>query len=90
MGIFMTEEKELLIDAAKHGEFYLISTNQIGTWVRVGDKDFLDVSDPAVAAKYLDALESLCKDGHIKQETPVYYKLTGSGFTLARELAEEN
>ena len=83
-------EKELLIAAAKKGEFQLLSVDQIpGTWVRAGGKDFLNTktSDPAFAAKYLEAFRNLCERGYIVHEGGHLFMLTGSGFKKARELA---
>lgn len=51
-------ERELLIAAAQQGTFHLSSVDQIpGTWVEAGGKAFRDTetSDPAFAAKYLEA-----------------------------------
>ncbi|GAH73820.1 unnamed protein product, partial [marine sediment metagenome] len=60
-----------------------------GTWVRAGGKDFLDTetSDPAFAAKYLEAFEKLKERGCIVHESGYLFMLTGSGFEKARELA---
>ena len=67
--VFPLEEKELLIAAAKSGELYIISIDQIGKIVRVGDEYFKDDSDPAYAAKYFEAFESLLKCGNIVHES---------------------
>ncbi len=83
-------ERELLIAAAQQGTFHLLSVDQIpGTWVRAGGKDFLDTetSDPAFAAKYLEAFRNLCERGYIVHEGGHLFMLTGSGFEKARELA---
>ena len=83
-------ERELLIAAAQQGTFHLLSIDQIpGTWVRAGGKDFLDTetSDPAFAAKYLEAFRNLCERGYIVHEGGHLFMLTGSGFEKARELA---
>ena len=84
-----SEEKELIIAAKEIGVFYLVSVDQTGTWVRAGEKDFVDHNDPAFAATYREAFESLCEHGYIKKESTNYFVLTGSGFEKARELAEE-
>jgi hypothetical protein len=84
------EERELLIAAAQQGTFHILSVNEItGSWVRVGGKDFVDTkaSDPAFAAGYLEAFRNLCERGYIHHESGVLFKLTGTGFKKARELA---
>ena len=88
---FIPEEKELLIAAVANesGEFWLPYTNQIGKWIRAGEKDFKDDSEPAVADTYLEAYRNLCERGYIKQESPIFAVLTASGFEIARELAEK-
>ena len=88
---FSKTEKELLIAAAKRGEFYLLSENQIpGTWIRADGKDFLDEGDPAFAATYLEAFRGLCERGYIVHEGGRLFNLTGSGFQKARELASKS
>ena len=82
-----SEEKELLVAAAQTGEVHRIFVDQI-SFVRVG-KYFQDDSDPAFATKYLEALESLCKRGYIVHKSGTLYKLKGSGYKKAKELAEE-
>ena len=84
-------EKELLIAAAKKGEFQLLSVDQIpGIWVRANGKDFLDTGDPAFAAKYLEAFRNLCERGYIVHEGGHLFMLSGTGFEKARELAKKN
>ena len=84
-------EKELLIAAAKDGEFLLMHTNELPNWVRVGRIDFLDnkAGDPAIAAKYVDAFTNLCKRGYIRHEVGDLFMLTGIGFKKARQLARK-
>jgi len=83
-------ERELLIAAAQQGTFRILCVDQIpGSWVRAGGKDFLNTktSDPAFAAKYLEAFRNLCERGYIVHEGGHLFMLTGSGFKKARELA---
>ena len=85
------EGKELLIDAHKSGEFYLIS-GRGRTWIQITDVDFPDDPencDLAIIATYREAFNSLCDIGYIRQESTNYFVLTGYGFKIARELAEE-
>ena len=87
---FIPEEKELFIAAAKDGVFNIITIDQLpGPFVRVGKKNYLVQSDPAFAAKYLEAYKTLCEEGYIDEKSDTYAVLTGSGFKKARELAEE-
>ncbi len=84
-------EKELLIAAAKDGEFQVMHVNEAPDWIRVGGKDFLDdtAGDPAIAAKYNDAFASLCKRNYIKHDDGILFRLTYAGFEKARQLARE-
>jgi len=83
------EEKELLISAAPRGEILRMSTHETGDWIRVGNKDFFDTNDPAHAAKYIKAFESLESRGYVRHETGMLYMLTASGFKKARKLARK-
>ncbi len=84
-------EKELLIAAAKDGEFLVMHVNEAPDWIRVGRKNFLDdtADDPAVAAKYNDAFTSLCKRSYIRHKVGDLFMLTGIGFEKARQLAHK-
>jgi hypothetical protein len=81
------QERELLLAAAKKGEFFLTSVDQIpGTWIRVDGRDFVEAGDPAVAARYMEAFRSLCERGYVRHEGGHLFMLTGSGFDKARSL----
>jgi len=84
-------EKELLITAAKDGEFLVIHLNEVPNFIRVGRKDFIDhkADDPAIAAKYFDAFTNLCKRGYIKHDYGILFRLTYTGFEKARQLASK-
>jgi len=89
--VLSEEEKQLLIAASQAGDFYLLSVAQLpGTWVRAGGKDFLDQTDPALTARFLEAFRSLCERGYIVHEGGAFFMLTGSGFDRARELARRD
>jgi hypothetical protein len=79
-------EKELLIAAAEDGEFHVMHVEEAPTWIRAGRKDFMDAGDPAIAAKYLDAFESLCRRGYIEHDRGELFRLTHLGFEKARQL----
>lgn len=80
-------ERELLIAAHQQGTFLICDVNEIpGSWVRAGDKDFLDTGDNAFAAKYLEAFRNLCERGYIVPGGGRLFMLTGTGYKKAREL----
>jgi hypothetical protein len=85
---FPKEERELMIEASDRGEFYLRKSDSVGTWVAVHQKDYLNVNDPSVQAIYREAFDSLCRKGYIRQEGGILWKLTGSGFLMAKELVK--
>jgi len=84
------EEVEILITAAERGMIYVLETAQLGKWVRVENKDFVNQKDPSIAALYLDGLDSLCHRGLAKWQSGILYRLTGVGFQKARALREES
>ena len=85
---FSEPERELMLTAAKSGEFYIMSVEEISAWVRVERKDFCDISDTAISTKYTDAFKSLCERGYIQHVNGMLFKLTNSGFEKARQLAK--
>jgi tetratricopeptide (TPR) repeat protein len=86
---FSEQEVELLAAAAEHGEFLIRSSEQAGKCVVVGASEFANPDDPEVAARYLDAFETLRASGLIRYDRGDLYVLTGSGFKVARELRAE-
>ena len=84
-------EKELLIAAAKDGEFLIMHVDERPDWIRVGRKDFPDdiTGDPAIAEKYHHAFESLCKRSYIRYDDGILFRLTDAGFKKARQLARK-
>jgi hypothetical protein len=84
-------EKELLIAAAQLGEFHILSADEVPNWIRVGRKNFPDdiAGDPAIAEKYHNAFESLCKRGYIRHDDGILFRLTDAGFKKARQLARK-
>ena len=83
------EELILLSECAQDGEIAVLSSDETGKWIRAGRRDFDDQSDPAVAALYVDALNSLCKRDLAAHEGGILYKLTGKGFKIARALKKQ-
>ncbi len=82
---FSAEEIDILVAAGKSGDIYLLETQQ-GDLVRAGIEDFYDPEDPAFAAAYVEALESLIGRGLVRHKKEQLYNLTGSGFKLARAI----
>lgn len=80
------EEIEILCAAADKGDIYLFSSNETGSWIAVRPQNFVDQTDPAYAAAYTDALESLQARRLVKYDEGSLYVLTGTGFKLARAL----
>ena len=80
------EELDILLAATERGEILLLEADQVGNWVRAGSRDFLDQTDPACAANYLDALESLSGRKLVRHEGGTLFVLTGTGFEVARAL----
>lgn len=81
-------EKELLVAAAKDGEFHIMQVNEAPDWIKAGGKNFPDniTGDPAIAEKYHDAFESLCKRDYIRHDDGILFRLTHAGFEKARQL----
>src|SRR5207253_8828434 len=66
---FSEEELLLLTASADDGEIMRHSVDQIaGEWIEAGRQHFLDQSDPAHAALYFDAFESLYGKGLVRHE----------------------
>lgn len=87
---FSEEELLLLTAAADEGEIMRHSVDQIvGEWVEAGRQHFLDQSDPAHAALYFDAFESLYGKGLVRHEGGDLYMLTGRGLKIARALKKQ-
>jgi hypothetical protein len=82
-------ENEILLECSVDGEMHLLKTDMFGTWLRASKKDFFDKDDRAIQAIYLEAFESLCKRGYVRQEGGSLFRLTGTGFSKARELSKE-
>ena len=84
-------EEELLNEAAQLGEFFILSANEVPDWIRIGRKNFPDdiAGDPAIAEKYHNAFESLCKRGYIRHDDGILFRLTDAGFKKARQSARK-
>lgn len=78
-------EKELIVRSLPTGTIQVLSTDQIGKFVRTGNRDYLDSNDAGVQAAALEALEKLSERGWLRQESEVLFKLSGTGLKYARE-----
>jgi hypothetical protein len=67
-----------------------MKVDAFGTWLRASNKDYFDQNDRAIQAIYLEAFEGLCKRGYVRQESGDLFRLTGSGFAKARDLASDD
>lgn len=74
---------------AEDGEIFVHYTDQTGKFIEAGRQHFYDESDPAVAALYMDALNSLRRRGLAQLEGGSLYHLTGCGFKIARALKKQ-
>ena len=83
---FSQEEIDLLIYAAERGDIHVLSSDETGSWVSVGSRHFSDKLDPAVAATYVEAVDSLCFRRLAKHDGGVLFVLTGNGFRIGRAL----
>lgn len=86
-----SEERDILIESAPTGQIHILRVDGFGSWVRCdGNVDFADDHDPAISAKYLEALERLKQRGWVVHEGGLLNRLTGSGFTVARQLRQQS
>jgi hypothetical protein len=89
-GKLSKEEKEILITASEVGTIIIVNTDQVGKIMIVGSgKDkarFFKQDDKAYTARYIEALDNLCIRGLFKKESEKLFKLTGTGFEIARKL----
>jgi uncharacterized protein YjhX (UPF0386 family) len=77
------------ISCTDRGEIFVHSADETGRWIHAGPQHFYDQSDPAVAALYLDAFDSLRQRGLVKHEGGDLYVLTSRGFKVARALKKQ-
>lgn len=80
------EEKDILGYCAKRGEIWRLHADMFGDWVRSGDHDFSNQNDLGYNAVYNEALDRLCGRGLVKHDGGDLYRLTGTGFKIARSL----
>ncbi len=82
-------EEELVITALEaNGQLFVFETSLDGEFVSIGTRYYLDERDPAVRARYLEALEKLFRRGLVRHEGGQLFCLSGSGFDAARHSAD--
>jgi len=77
-------EIEILTEAKDQGVIFVHESDQSGKWVHAGMRHFESANDPAFAAYYLEALQSLQDRGLVKHAGGILYRLTAEGFRIAR------
>ena len=78
-------ERQLLRAAASDGHIFNSPMNY-GDRIFAGDQPFFDPTDPAIAAAYLEAIESLISKGLVKSDGEDNWRLTKKGFEMGRTL----
>jgi hypothetical protein len=83
-------EVEILINTPSSGEIILVNPDQTGKFLLLGGQAFPDPNnyDPALAARYLEALESLQRRGLVRYDQDELYVLKPAGFEARRRLLE--
>lgn len=81
------EEQDILAHCAERGEIWQIHVDMFGDWVRSGKMDFFNQQDLGYNAIYNEALDRLCSRGLVKHEGGLLFRLTGTGFRIARSLS---
>jgi hypothetical protein len=84
-------EIEILVSTPESGQIILIDPNQTGKFLLLGGQAFPDPNnyDPALAARYLEALESLQLRGLVRYEQDTLYLLKAAGFEARKGLLEK-
>ena len=81
-------EKELLVKSLPMGMIEVLEADQTGGFVRVGTHTYLDLKDPSVQARALEAMDKAIRRGWIRHEGGCLFKLSGTGFDRAKEYAK--
>lgn len=83
------EEKELLIAASTDGKIIVINLEQDpGFSIQAGGRPLpANDCDPLLAAKYRDAILSLCERGALRHESGVLFTLTAPAMEKGRSLS---
>jgi len=82
-------EEQLLGRCADTGEMEISRTGNSGSFVRVPGWRFVDKTDRAVAAKFVEAVEILREHGLVRETGPDAFELTAAGFERARSIPRD-
>jgi hypothetical protein len=82
-------EKVLLASSLPTGMIKVLETDQLGEFIQAGRRQYVDMNDPSVQARALEALEKAIRRGWIRHEGGTLFKLSGTGFDRAREYAKD-
>jgi hypothetical protein len=84
-------EIEILANTPDSGEIILMECDQTGKFLLLGGRAFPDPNnyDPVLAARYLEALESLQRRGLVRHDQDRLYLLRATGFEARKRLLEK-
>jgi hypothetical protein len=82
----LPEEIDILCASADKGEIHVLEVDELSPRVIINNIIFADDGDPAYAAAYFEALESLVARRLVRHDEGILYVLTGTGFKVARSL----
>jgi hypothetical protein len=66
------------------GVAQLLGSAGLGTWVRVGSRDFREPADLPAQARYLDAFSALVERGYFRTVGGRSYQLTSKGYEAGK------
>lgn len=72
------------------GAILVLASDQLGSWVRAGTKDFHYPDDPGATRGFLDALATAVREGLVRRTAQTSYELTGKGWSMKQRLAALN
>lgn len=84
-------EIEILANTPDSGEIILMEPDQTGKFLLLGGQAFPDPNnyDPVLAARYLEALESLERRALVRHDQDNLYMLKAAGFEARKRLLEK-
>ncbi|MCI0331519.1 MAG: hypothetical protein L0196_11360 [candidate division Zixibacteria bacterium] len=83
------EEELLLATMENKGLLYVLSSDQQGDYIKIGQYGYFDNPDPSTRIKYLDAKEKLMDKGLIKHESGLLYRITDKGLKTAQKTKKQ-
>ena len=84
---FSGKQREILGHSAETGDILVMTYDGGPTWVRAGNVDLGKEQDRGNQALYVDELNDLVRRGFAEVRSKDYFRLTGSGFAVARRCA---